>query len=75
MRWFEKERIEWIAKRVGTMEPTMRLNRSDIMRQFEVSEVQASKDLQTFQRMFPGTIWYDSHDKCYRRVSNVEMSE
>jgi hypothetical protein len=75
VRWFEKERIEWIAKRVGTMEPTMRLNRSDIMRQFEVSEVQASKDLQTFQRMFPGTIWYDSHDKCYRRVSNVEMSE
>lgn len=76
MRWFEQERIEWIAKRVEAMEPKKsRLNRSDIMQKFEISEVQASKDLQTFQRMFPGVIWYDSHDKCYRRVNNLEMSE
>jgi hypothetical protein len=70
MRYFEQERIDWIIQYVRGMGPKSRLNRGQIMKEFEVSMVQASKDLQTFQRMFPGMIWYDMHEKCYRRVKS-----
>jgi hypothetical protein len=65
LRYFERERMEWIKNRIETMG---RVNRREIRNAFDVSQATASKDLQTFQLMHPGMIVYDVHRKHYRKV-------
>lgn len=43
-----------------------RINRSDLMCAFGISQVQASKDLQSFRDIFSSRIEYDANDKTYR---------
>jgi len=59
MRWFEKQRIEWIKNR---KEP---FNRSDLMSAFDISLPQASCDIQKYITMFPNSLMYNMKKKRY----------
>lgn len=62
MRWFERQRMDYIAellKRQGFIQ------RIDLMDKFEISAPQAAKDFGTFQKMCPGLMEYDRVLKCY----------
>lgn len=48
MRWFERQRIDWIQLRLQTVG---HLQRKDLTTQFGVSVPQASKDIATFKRL------------------------
>lgn len=41
------------------------INREHLQRKFEISQPQASKDLQTFARLRPHAMRYDLSRKCY----------
>lgn len=62
MRWFEQQRMSWI-------EETLRIfgfiNREHLMRKFDLSVPQASKDLNTFRRLYPEAMVYDLSQKRY----------
>jgi DeoR/GlpR family transcriptional regulator of sugar metabolism len=62
MRWFEEQRMEWIAE---TLRVFGFINREHLQRKFGISQPQASKDLQTFARQHPGAIAYDLSSKRY----------
>lgn len=62
MRWFEKQRMGWIAE---TLLVFGFINRRHLMKKFGVSEQQASKDLQTFQQAHPGVMIYNQSAKRY----------
>lgn len=64
MRWFEQQRMIWIAE---TLEIFGYINREHIMKKFDVSVPQASKDLQTFQRLYPDKMKYNRNSKKYER--------
>lgn len=59
MRWFERQRIEWIKNR---KEP---FNRKDLMDAFDLSQPQASHDIQTYIKMFPMALTYNMNKKRY----------
>ncbi len=44
------------------------LNRIDIARAFMVSTPQASADLKTFGKIYPGMMFYDASAKAYRKT-------
>lgn len=48
MRWFEKQRIEWLQLR---FQMHGMVNRSDLVKQFQISIPQASKDIATYKRL------------------------
>lgn len=48
MRWFEKQRIEWLSLRFNTVGHA---NRADLVKQFQVSIPTASKDFATYKRL------------------------
>lgn len=62
MRWFEKIRQEWIAE---TLRVFGYIQRQHLMRKFEISMVQASADLQRFQKDNPDAMSYDKNQKRY----------
>ena len=62
MRWFEKQRMEWISKRKAPF------NRSDLMKKFDISVPQASKDIQKFLKLYPGIWEYNTSKKQYERT-------
>ena len=64
MNWFEKQRIAYIGDKVDSEGV---LNRADIMEKFDVSVVQASKDIATFMRLNPRTIIYNRSLKRYEK--------
>jgi hypothetical protein len=43
------------------------INRDHLQRKFRISQPQASKDLQTFQRLHPHALTYDLSEKCYKK--------
>ena len=45
-----------------------RLNRSDLIDQFGVSQTQASQDFKAYQDLAPNNLVYDSVEKTYRRA-------
>ena len=47
------------------------LNRADIERAFMVSKPQASADIKTFDRCYPGMIFYDASARTYRKVEGM----
>jgi hypothetical protein len=61
-RWFEQQRMEWIAE---TLRIFGFINRGHLMRKFGISTPQASIDLNAFMRRNPGAMYYDLSNKCY----------
>jgi len=59
MRWFERQRINWIAKRKAPF------NRQDLIDAFDISMPQASNDIQTYIKMFPMALTYNMKKKRY----------
>jgi DeoR/GlpR family transcriptional regulator of sugar metabolism len=64
-RWFESKRIEFIAEMLHIYGF---INREHLMRKFGISQPQASKDLQSFQRNSSGSMVYNMKAKRYERT-------
>lgn len=62
MNWFEQQRQDWIMEMLGIYGF---INRGHLMAKFEISQPQASADLQRFQRDNPKAMRYDLSRKCY----------
>lgn len=62
MSWCERQRMEWIAE---SLRVYGYINRGHLMRKFGISQPQASKDLQAFNRAQPGVMRYDLRSKRY----------
>lgn len=60
--WEADRRLDYIDFRMMTAGT---LRREDIMRTFGVSMPQASKDINEFLRLHPGSLVYDKTAKCY----------
>jgi hypothetical protein len=65
MTWFADQRQAWIAEMLTVYGF---INREHLRRKFDISEPQASLDLQTFLRNHPDQVEYDLSAKCYVRV-------
>lgn len=61
--WFGDHRIAWIVEVAGIYGY---INRSHIQRKFDISEIQASNDLQRVLREHPGALEYDASAGHYR---------
>lgn len=59
MRWFERQRMEWISKRRAPF------NRADLMKKFQISLPQASNDISKYRAMFPHSLTYNNKLKRY----------
>lgn len=70
MRWFEQQRINYIAE---TLRALGYINREHLIQKFGISTPQASHDLTVFQRIHPNAIKYDRSAKRY--VSNCSTKE
>lgn len=64
-RWFESQRIAFIAEMLHIYGF---INREHLMRKFGISQPQASKDLQSFQRNSAGSMTYNVKTKRYERT-------
>lgn len=62
MKWFEQTRQLWIAEMLTVYGF---IQRKHLMRKFDISVVQASKDLRSFDRMYPGWMEYNRWKKHY----------
>jgi hypothetical protein len=62
MTWCERQRMEWIAE---TLRVFGFINRVHLRRKFGISDPQASADLRTFGRLYPGAMSYDVSGKRY----------
>jgi len=62
MTWFEQQRLDWIAE---CLDVFGFINREHLQRKFRISQPQASKDLQTFARLYPGRMTYNPSAKRY----------
>lgn len=62
MNWYVNHRMEWIAE---TLRVFGFINRDHLKRKFGISTPQASMDLNNFQRLHPGIVRYDIHQKKY----------
>jgi len=69
LKWGVKRRLEFIEFRLFW---EGRVNRSDIIDQFNVSVPQASKDFSLYQDLAPQNVAYDKSEKCY--VANAPFS-
>ena len=64
-RWFESQRISFIAEMLHIYGF---INREHLMRKFDISQPQASKDLQSFQRNSAGSMVYNVSTKRYEKT-------
>ena len=62
MTWFKQQRMDWIA---DTLRVFGFINREHLMRQFGISQPQASADLSAFMRLHPRMMAYDVSAKRY----------
>ena len=60
--WFADQRQLWIAE---MLQVYGFINRDHLMRKFQISQPQASMDLQQFLRAYPRRMQYDLSRKCY----------
>ncbi len=68
MSWFLDHRMRWIAE---TLRVFGFINRGHLQRKFELSRVQASKDLNLFLKLYPGVMAYDLSRKRYAATRAV----
>lgn len=66
MRFYEKVRLEFIKDHLNKKGY---INRYHIRREFGISEVQASKDLNKFIKICPFTMAYNKSSKRYEKIS------
>ncbi len=59
MRWFERQRMEWLANRKAPF------NRADLMKAFDISVPQASNDINKFIDNNPNRLTYNTRKKRY----------
>lgn len=64
-RWFESQRIAWIAEMLHVYGF---INRDHLIRKFGISRPQASKDLRSFQQRSAGGVRYNLSTKRYERT-------
>lgn len=64
-RWFENRRVAFIAEMIHIYGF---INREHLMRKFDISRPQASKDLQSYQRNSAGSMVYNGKTKRYERT-------
>jgi hypothetical protein len=64
-RWFENRRVAFIAEMLHIYGF---INREHLMRKFDISRPQASKDLQSYQRNSAGSMFYNVRTKRYERT-------
>ena len=69
--WFKDRRQEFIY---ATIRQFGQINRADIMREFDVSMPQASKDISDFLAARPKLVEYDVRTKCYILIA-LEATE
>ena len=62
MRHFQKLRLDFIDR---ALHGWGKINRSDLMLEFSISESQASLDFRAFMVSYPDTMKYDKARKCY----------
>ena len=62
MRYFERLRIEWIMEMISIYG---HINRSHVVKKFDVTEQVASRDFQTIQKLHPHLMRYDASAKTY----------
>jgi len=62
MTWFSDRRQEFIA---ATLRQFGQIRRTDLMRQFDISSPQASKDIAKFLAHDPPLVVYDVRSKMY----------
>lgn len=65
-RWFESKRIAFIAEMLHIYGF---INREHLMRKFDISRPQASKDLVSFQRNSAGGVTYNLSTKRYENTN------
>jgi len=65
MRWFEQQRMDWIGE---TLRIFGFINREHLVRKFGISKVQASHDLQLYQKITVGAMVYDPSAKHYKAL-------
>jgi hypothetical protein len=69
LRWGTAQRLEFIEFRLFW---EGRLNRSDLMKRFNVSMPQASADIARYQELAPDNINYDSSDKVFKTTNSFK---
>jgi hypothetical protein len=69
LRWGTAQRLEFIEFRLFW---EGRLNRSDIMKRFDVSMPQASADLARYQVLAPNNIKYDSSERAFKATDSFK---
>ena len=62
MNWFINQRMRWITE---TLHVFGFINREHIVRKFDVTPQQASRDINDYIREHPGRMTYDKSKKCY----------
>ncbi|MGK9200442.1 hypothetical protein [Sinorhizobium meliloti] len=67
-KWFQEHRIAWIAEMVGIYGF---INRGHVMKKFDVSQPQASRDLQDAIKRHPGLMRYNMSAKRYEISSGL----
>ena len=72
MRWFQQQRMEWIAE---TLRVFGCINRVHLERKFGISTPQASVDLNRFMHAYPGAMYYDQSLKRYVATSFAGLAE
>ncbi|MCA1490147.1 hypothetical protein I6F11_04335 [Ensifer sp. NBAIM29] len=64
--WFQERRIEWIAEMIAIYGF---INRGHVMKKFDVSQPQASRDLQDAMKQHPDLMRYNMTTKRYEAAS------
>jgi hypothetical protein len=64
VNWFQAHRMEWIT---DCLHVFGFVNREHLMRKFQLSQPQASKDLAEYQRRHPKAMIYNTSTKRYER--------
>lgn len=62
MRWAQRQRMFFIRDRLASHG---RINRADLIAEFEISKPQTAIDFRKFQSEYPGAMTYDQTMKAY----------
>jgi hypothetical protein len=66
-KWFENQRVAFIAEMLHIYGF---INREHLMRKFNISQPQASKDLKSFEQRSSGSMKYNLSTKRYERTNH-----